>query len=326
LALTYWDLVAEVGDFLGVTTSPTDADMLLVMRLIESGYRQYLFPPVLPNEKVAHKWSFMAPTTTLALTAADYDYDLPSTFGGLVGSFSYAADITSLQIQLVPEPMIRELRAASSQSGDPYMVAIRPKTYARETGTRYEAIFYPTPSTARTLTYRFAVLLEKLGKPRVSGSCTIGASSTLTDASGSFTTNGVIAGDKGILYTTASSTPGTYTVLTKDSATQLTLTTDPGAGTGSYMVLPANIYPLGGTEFSELLLEACLQVAEQRRDDTAGIHSGRMAGMLTAAVTRDRDKAPDTVGYNGDNSDGAGFDRHNLHEGSYKWNGTLLGP
>jgi len=46
-------------------------------------------------------------------------------------------------------------------------------------------------------------------------------------------------------------------------------------------------YPLGGMKLSELVVESCLAVAEQRQNDEKGLHTDNFARMLVAAVKRD---------------------------------------
>lgn len=63
-------------------------------------------------------------------------------------------------------------------------------------------------------------------------------------------------------------------------------------------------YPLGGMAHIEAILESCLRVAEQRSDDTAGVHTAAYPERLAASVSYDRQvSAPATLGYNSDLSD-----------------------
>jgi len=71
-------------------------------------------------------------------------------------------------------------------------------------------------------------------------------------------------------------------------------------------------YPMGGPEVGELILEACLAVAEQRYRDEESLHSSIFARKLVAAIEHDRmASSPDTLGYNADRSDGRPVDRFN---------------
>jgi len=69
----------------------------------------------------------------------------------------------------------------------------------------------------------------------------------------------------------------------------------------SYDVYPGQLsdtykYPPGGSSLSELYLESCLAVAEQRVLDMEGIHSKNFMAMLIAAIERDKRRAPTNYG------------------------------
>ena len=68
-------------------------------------------------------------------------------------------------------------------------------------------------------------------------------------------------------------------------------------------------YVYGGPEHHETILEACLASAEQRGDDAIGTHSMLFQERLAASIRMDRRHKPQTLGYNGDRSDGAGAGR-----------------
>lgn len=51
----------------------------------------------------------------------------------------------------------------------------------------------------------------------------------------------------------------------------------------------ANPYPLGGEIHGEMILEACLAAAEQKVEDTEGLHTKRFAELLVASITVDKD-------------------------------------
>jgi len=62
-----------------------------------------------------------------------------------------------------------------------------------------------------------------------------------------------------------------------------------------------NLY--GGTAHAETVLESCLAIAEQRVDDTPGVHTAKFAERLLASIGMDRKLKPQKLGYNRDNSD-----------------------
>ncbi len=64
------------------------------------------------------------------------------------------------------------------------------------------------------------------------------------------------------------------------------------------MLDSTNIYPLGGDQHGETILESCLAIAEQRlMDGGDGIHAAAFAERLAASIAEDRDSfTPDTIG------------------------------
>lgn len=82
---------------------------------------------------------------------------------------------------------------------------------------------------------------------------------------------------------------------------------------GRYTVVPTMLstvykYPLGGVALSEVIIESCLAIAEQRlHDQVMGPHTERFETLLAAAIANDAvAHMPDTLGYNADHSDGPG--------------------
>ena len=62
-------------------------------------------------------------------------------------------------------------------------------------------------------------------------------------------------------------------------------------------------YPLGGMKHSELLLESCLAIAEQRANDEAGVHTEKFNRMLITATRRDLKNGATTYGNMGQPDD-----------------------
>ena len=56
------------------------------------------------------------------------------------------------------------------------------------------------------------------------------------------------------------------------------------------------LYPLGGMHLSELYLESCLAVAEQRVDNEVGLHTRAWQALLQDAIARDRKKGAQLYG------------------------------
>jgi len=75
-----------------------------------------------------------------------------------------------------------------------------------------------------------------------------------------------------------------------------------------YYILPDYLtgafpYALGGAEHVETILESCLAIAEQRLDDSMGVHTQLFQQRLAASVAKDRQSKPQTMGYMRDLSD-----------------------
>lgn len=96
---------------------------------------------------------------TIAISSQE-DYDLPDDYGSIVGSMCFDSSSSGMYppVRLTSEYNIRSLRQDSSSSSAPQYVAIRPIANSGVTGQRFEAMFYPTPSSNWTLQYKYSVL------------------------------------------------------------------------------------------------------------------------------------------------------------------------
>ena len=83
-------------------------------------------------------------------------------------------------------------------------------------------------------------------------------------------------------------------------------------------------YPMGGQPHAETILESCLAIAETRSEDgVSSVHRELFAERLAASVAYDkRVSAPDCLGYNGDNSDRAGYGKRNRSDIEVTYNGV----
>lgn len=110
---------------------------------------------------------FDGTTVTGATYSIDQrDYDLPDSFGYIIGDFTFEPNVTwGGPIPIVGEGRIRSERQAHSQfSGRPTMAAIRPKldTVSTTVGPRWEAMFFPSPDASYVLSYKFAAMPDKI--------------------------------------------------------------------------------------------------------------------------------------------------------------------
>jgi len=91
-------------------------------------------------------------------------FSLPTDFGSLASDFTFEAGVLNQQIDTVPVGDVQRAHQALVYVTEPSKVCIVPR--AAVTGhdpdqkTLYEAWFWPTPSTLRTLTYRYNLRCE----------------------------------------------------------------------------------------------------------------------------------------------------------------------
>ncbi|WP_309381987.1 hypothetical protein [Cerasicoccus frondis] len=228
LSITFVDLQKEVGAFLGYGVDDgdwTSAQVAELDRYIQSGIRQFYYPP-----EVNHEWSFLKPTTTLDTTAEQAIDDLPDNFGFIAGNFYFEPNVTRRPVVIVSEARIYALGQLNTDSGPPQYACIRRKAEADGSdGQRFEVVWYPTPDKAYTLTYTYEAY------------------------------NGKLTTDKP--------------------------------------------YPLGGMKFSELIVESCLSVAEQRANDEVGIHTTAFKRLLASAISQDQRQGARNYGHMGGSID-----------------------
>jgi hypothetical protein len=166
MGVTYDDLVREVAFFLGfgrkASTELGAEDLSLVDSKVQAGYQQFLSPPKLQGDAVAHIWGFLSPTAVLTLVAGDWDYDLPENFGGMLGEFNYAANLGRAPVPQGGEGQVLASRSRADLSDYPRIAAIRPKASAGLAQQRFEVLVYPTPNGSYDWSYRYNVLMNKL--------------------------------------------------------------------------------------------------------------------------------------------------------------------
>lgn len=68
-------------------------------------------------------------------------------------------------------------------------------------------------------------------------------------------------------------------------------------------ITAANPYPLGGMIHAETILQFCLWVAEERKNDTVGHHKAAALELLQTSISRDKEHTQHYFGYNRDLSD-----------------------
>ena len=166
LSLTYVDLMNAASYFghgEADYTDTTDAEQVMLDRIVNNGYRQFLYPLASEGIEAGYEWSFLRPSTTLDTAEDDAEQDLPDDFGRLIDGFTFEADAQVPSILAdVGEGKIRKLRERIDESGRPRVAAIRIKAGTGALGQRREVMWYPIPDDAYPLGYKYAALINKL--------------------------------------------------------------------------------------------------------------------------------------------------------------------
>lgn len=109
------------------------------------------------------EWTFLHPQTTLTTVASTDTYDCPDSFAGLEGRMTFAPAVGRTQsIGIKSDVWIRTQQQLATLTGFPTDVAVVPLTSNGQTGQRFQFVFWPTPSDAWVLTYRYRALQQKL--------------------------------------------------------------------------------------------------------------------------------------------------------------------
>lgn len=157
---TYDWLALSVGVYLNWGASTSGWDELQSQKIdwiVQQGVAMFYNPPPVQGQVRPHVWSFLMDKATLSLSNTDWDYDLPSTFGGVFTEVTHQVGDAQRRLKIVDEHTIRSLQAKDNQTATPLYVASRPKAVVLTAEQAFEAIFYPTPDASYTLEYRFKV-------------------------------------------------------------------------------------------------------------------------------------------------------------------------
>jgi hypothetical protein len=122
---------------------------------IRAGLRRFYTPPILPNERNAHQWSFLRPLGTITTRADVYEYDLPDDFAMMDGPLTFHPDESVLyhSIPVVSEHQIRAGRQHIQYASRPEVAAI--SVASVDGATRWKVYFWPTPDKEYVVEYRY---------------------------------------------------------------------------------------------------------------------------------------------------------------------------
>ena len=213
LAVSYTDLVVAVSRFLGYGETLAPEQSREVDSYIQSGLRQFYYPPATAQTEAGYQWSFLDQIGEITTASGVAAYTVPNTVGRIIDPPT-PTDGQTPPLPLVSEALVLARTTARPELGRPCVCCLRHKTTFGVSGQAVELAFWPVPDGEYTYTFR------------IEGDCSLLSAS--------------------------------------------------------------NPVPLGGPKYSELIIESCLAVAEQRANDETGLHTERFTALLTSAIAQDR--------------------------------------
>lgn len=164
----------EVGLFLGYGRGTANGDEAwdtlteaTIKSIVNSGYRQFIFPPAIDGNQSPYDWSFLKPEKSLTLASGSRTLALPDDCGaGIEGNITVSSSDSSCyqDVCIVNEGVIRMMFAdAPDSTGYPQYAAIRPtKGTAQNHGQTFELYIYPEADADYTLTFTYYVIPDAL--------------------------------------------------------------------------------------------------------------------------------------------------------------------
>jgi hypothetical protein len=315
------DLQAAVGHFLGYTSTSANwsaVKLALIDSIVQSGLRRFYWPPPLPGQMMAHEWSWIKPTATLT-TAAPYSTGTVTIVDGVVtlvtGTWPSWAASGVIKVSGLTHAV--DTRDSDSQ------LTLHNTSLDAAALTTYvlSQLDYDLPSDFGHLEGGLTFAPNLHWPPiQVAGEGLI----RQYRQSGS--------GDVGVpryAAVRAKTVPDSTSV---GQRFEVMFDKAPDAAyvlAYRYAILPdrlttTNAMPYGGIAMAETLLESCLSVAEERVNDTRGVHYQAFIERLAAAISFDSRNRPDTLGYHWDRSDDCYAPRPNhLHTRGVAYNGVV---
>ena len=144
IKITYDEIRREVGRFLGFDRDPTNWDTdeaQDIADIIRRAERTVYFQEYI--------WSFLVPSSSIVIPASTSTVDMPDDFIRMESSFTNN-DMSGGILQMATDAHIRAADTGDSGRIEYYTIRIK-------TNGSYEAQFFPTPTAATTLSYRYLV-------------------------------------------------------------------------------------------------------------------------------------------------------------------------
>jgi len=299
LSLTFSDMYKEISNYLGLGLAPTGADLALVKKYANDGYRTFLMG-MDPRTQRAYQWSFLAPAATLDVWADSSGTCTDLAYDGGTGKTTVTN--TSATDAFYPSMVGHEITFATTGNSyaiTDYVDAAKVKVAADITATESSTDGYSVAANgAYSLPADFAAVIDDFAYG------TSGPLIKLRPRSPQFIRE-LLAGGGAV-----SGPPQCYAVQPRlfEPATGQRYEALVWPVSGGhyclhyrYRVEPAGLsgdddFPVGGPQHAQTILQAALMVAEQRHNDTVGPHAEAFAKLMAASVDLDAANKPRNLG------------------------------
>lgn len=293
LTLAYSDLMKEVNDFLGHGRVATDTNGV-VDPIVQSGYRRLLYPELNPGVS-SYQWRFLRPTASIIVWP---DIAVSAATVTVTGTNTATASTAKFHPSMVGK--VIDLTGAADFTISGYTST----TVVTGSGTNAGPVTF---TIAADGSYRlpddFGGIEGDLtfAPTQIWKTIALGSESQWREMMQLNDTSGVpVMAAVRPLSADGSAGQRFDLLIYPEPQEQYTLYYRKKVLVNK-LVSSTNEYPLGGMLISELLLEACLMVAEQRKNDEVGLHTNNFLSMLPSVIQRDREAyAPDFLGFSRD--------------------------
>jgi len=165
LSINLDDLLLEVAAFLGYgsdSTAWTDDQKAEMDRYVQSGVRQFYYPPAVGNISSGREWSFLMPRASLTTTIDQDSDDLPATLSRVNGDMYFSEGPHLRSVPLIGQGRLLALRQKNADKARPKCAAVAHKGSTGSDGQRLEILWWPTPDAEYELDYQYEAYAGKL--------------------------------------------------------------------------------------------------------------------------------------------------------------------
>lgn len=156
LALSYNDLMKIVARFLGYdATALTEDQKDEVDGYIQSGVRNFYYPPKMEGVDENFEWNFLRQQGAISTAAGVSDYKLPNGFGRITGQIRIACDPSlgvHKNIVVIPYGEIMRMMSAPRTGVPRFAATISIKEYG-DAGQKKKLVLFPIPDKTYALDF-----------------------------------------------------------------------------------------------------------------------------------------------------------------------------